>query len=210
MTEFAYNNVKNPSTGYTLFKPNCGYHPRVSFEEDVDPRSRSRSADELAKVLKELIEVCCQNLLYIPELQKNTHDKRVKSHSYALGEKVWLNSKYIKTKRNKKLKSKFFWPFWVLYVIEKQAYKLESPTKWKIHNVFHVLLLEQDIKRRVRGDKALLELEKELEFKAGGSKEYEIKTIIDNAMYGQQTNNNQMPSLYYLVLWKGYPEEKNT
>ncbi len=64
MAEFTYNNAKNASTGHTLFTLNCGYHPRVSFEKDVDPRSRSRSANKLAKRLRELMEVCCQNLLH--------------------------------------------------------------------------------------------------------------------------------------------------
>ncbi len=53
-----------------------------------------------------------------------------------------MNSKYIKTKRNKKLKSKFFGPFQVLHIVRKQAYKLDLSTKWKIHNVFYMLLLE--------------------------------------------------------------------
>ena len=39
MAKFAYNNAKNSSTGHTPFELNCGYHPRVSFEEDTDPRS---------------------------------------------------------------------------------------------------------------------------------------------------------------------------
>ncbi len=90
---------------------------------------RSRSANELAEELRELMEVYCQNLLHVQELQKRVHDKGVKSYSYAPYEKVWLNSKYIKTKRNKKLKSKFFGPFQVLHVVGKQAYKLELPTK---------------------------------------------------------------------------------
>ncbi len=64
MAEFAYNNAKNTSTGYTPFKLNCGYHPRVSFKEDVDPYSRSRSTNKLAEELRELMEVCCQNLLH--------------------------------------------------------------------------------------------------------------------------------------------------
>ncbi len=50
--EFAYNNAKNASTGHTCFKLNCGYHPKVSFEEDIDLYSRSCSANELAKELK--------------------------------------------------------------------------------------------------------------------------------------------------------------
>ncbi len=49
MAEFAYNNAKNASTGHTSFELNCGYHPKVSFEEDVDPHSKSCSANKLAK-----------------------------------------------------------------------------------------------------------------------------------------------------------------
>ncbi len=142
IAEFAYNNAKNGSTGHTSFELNYGYQPRVSFEEDVDPRLRSRSANKLAEELRELMEVCCQNLLHAQKLQKRAHDKGVKSYSYAPGKKVWLNSKCINTKRNKKLRSKFFGLFQVLYAIGKQAYKLELSTKWKIHDIFHVSLQE--------------------------------------------------------------------
>ncbi len=88
MAEFAYKNAKNASTNHIPFELNGGYHSRVSFKEDVNPRSRSCSANELAKELRKLIEVCYQNLLYAWELQKKAHDKGVKSHSYASGEKV--------------------------------------------------------------------------------------------------------------------------
>ena len=142
MAEFAYNNAKNASTGYTPFELNCGYHPRVSFEENIDHRSKSRSADKLAGELRELMEICCQKLLHAQKLQKRAHDKRIKGHSYAPGKKIWLNSKYIKTKRNKKLESKFFGPFKVFHAVGKQVYKLELPMKWKIHDVFYVSLLE--------------------------------------------------------------------
>ncbi len=124
MAEFAHNNAKNASIGYTPFKLNCGYYPRVSFKEDVDPCSRSRSANKLAKEPRELMEVYCQNLLHAQELQKKVHNKGVKSCSYAPGKKVWLNSKYIKTKRNKKLESKFFGPFQVLQT--RATYKVED------------------------------------------------------------------------------------
>ena len=129
MAKFAYNNVKNASTGYTLLELNCGYHLRVSFKEDVDPRLKSRSTDKLTGKLKELMEVCCQNLLYAQELQKRAHDKRVKSRSYAPDEKVWLNSKHIIIKKNKKLERKFFEPFRVFHAVGKQTYKLELPMK---------------------------------------------------------------------------------
>ncbi len=68
MTEFAYNNAKNASTGHTSFELNYGYHPKNTSKEDVDPRSRSRSANELDKELRELMEVCCQKLFHAQEL----------------------------------------------------------------------------------------------------------------------------------------------
>ncbi len=70
-------------------------------------------------------------------------------------------------------------------------------------------LLEQDITRKGRVNKALPESEKEVEFEAGDNKEYEVEAIINSAVYGKQAND-QMPGLYYLVSWKGYPEEENT
>ncbi len=41
MAKFAYNYVKNASTGYTLFELNSGYHPRASYEKDVNLCSQS-------------------------------------------------------------------------------------------------------------------------------------------------------------------------
>ena len=142
MAEFAYNNVKNTSTGHTLFELNCGYYPQMSYKENVEPRSQSKSADKLSIKLRELMIVCQKNLYHAQELQKQAHNKGVKPRSYAPGKKVWLNSKYIKTKHNWKFKAKFFEPFRVLYLVGKQVYKLELPQKWRIYDVFHVSLLE--------------------------------------------------------------------
>ena len=117
MAEFAYNNAKNASTGYTPFELNCGYLPRVSYEEDIDPCSKSKSADDLANELRELMAVCRDNLQHAQDLQKRAHDKGTQPRSYSPGDKVWLNSKYIKTKQNRKLKAKFFGPFRVLHPV---------------------------------------------------------------------------------------------
>ena len=199
MAKFAYNNAKNASTSHTSFELNCSYHPRVSFEENVVFRSKSRFANKRVRELRELIEVCCQNLLHTRELQKRANDKGIKSCSYAPDKKIWLNRKYIKTKKNKKLKSKIFGPFRVFHVVGKQVYKLELSMKWKIYNIFYMSLLEQDTIRKERVDnKAFSEPEKN--FKAGDDKEYEVKTIIDSAVNGQRANKNQIPSLYYLIL----------
>lgn len=49
--------------------------------------------------------------------------------SYVSSKKVWLNNKYIKIIQNLKLKSKFFGPFQVLHLVEKQIYKLKLSKK---------------------------------------------------------------------------------
>ena len=121
MAEFAYNNAKNFSTGHTPFELNCGYHLCVSFKEDTNSRSWLKSADELSAKLQDLMTVCQENLYHAEELQKRAYNKGVKPKPYAPGDKVWLNNKYIKTKRNRKLEAKFFGPFRVLYVVGKQT-----------------------------------------------------------------------------------------
>ena len=98
MAEFVYNNAKNASTGHTPFELNCGYHPWILYEEEVNFCSRSKSADKLSGELKELMIVYQENLQHAQELEKWAYDKGVKPRSYAPGDKVWLNSKYIKTK----------------------------------------------------------------------------------------------------------------
>ena len=64
MAEFAYNNAKNTSTSHTPFELNCGYYPQMSYEEEVDPRSKSKSADKLSAELRELMIVCRENLYH--------------------------------------------------------------------------------------------------------------------------------------------------
>ncbi len=208
MVKFAYNNAKNASTGHIPFEFNCGYHPRASYEEDVDPHSQSKSADKLATKFRKLMAVCRENLQHVQELQKWYHDKHAKPRSYAPGTKVWLNSKYIKTKQNRKLEAKFFGPFRVLHPVGKQAYKIELLKKWRIHNVFYVSLLEHDTTKKKRVDKTTFMLQFEND---GNGKKYKVEAICDSVIYAKELDSgHHLPGLYYLVSWKSYLEEKNT
>ena len=42
--------------------------------------------------------VCKENLHYTQEFQKRANNEGVKPRSCTFGDKIWLNSKYIKTK----------------------------------------------------------------------------------------------------------------
>ena len=51
--------------------------------------------------------------------------------------------------------------------------------------------------------------EPEPEFDAGNNKKYEVEAIKDSAVYAKETEGYLL-GLYYLVSWKGYPEEEST
>ena len=95
------------------------------------------------------------------------------------------------------MEAKFFGPFRVLYPVGKQAYKLELPRKWRIHNVFHVSILEKDTTRKGRVD----EKARQMEFDAGDdqSGEYKVETIWNSAVYVRESKSGHLPDLYYLV-----------
>ena len=204
MPEFAYNNAKNVSTKHTPFELNCGYHSQMLYKDDVNPRSKSKSADKLSAELRELIIICSKNLHHAHEFQKRAYNKGVNPQSYAPGNKVWLNARYIKTKHNQKLEAKFFGPLRVLHPVRKQVYELELSKKWRIHDVFHISLLEQDTTRKGWVDENATKLED------GDSKEYKVEAIWDSAIYTKKSESGHLPGFYYLVSWKGYPKEENT
>ena len=106
------------------------------------------------------------------------------------------------------MEAKFFRPFRVLYPVGKQAYKLELPKKWRIYDVFHVSLLEQDTTRKGRVDEEV----RQIKFDVGDNKsrEYKVEAIRDSAVYVRESKSGYLLGFYYLVSWKEYPEEENT
>ena len=75
-----------------------------------------------------------------------------------------------------------------------------------MHDVFYVLLLEQNTTRIDQMDKWVTELK----LKVGNNEEYKIEAIWNNAVYASKSESGQLPGLYYLVAYKGYREEKYT
>ena len=96
------------------------------------------------------------------------------------------------------MEAKFFELFQVLHPVGKEAYKLELPRNWTIHNVFHMSLLEQDTIRKEQVDKKV----SELDVCDKDSKEYKVKAIQNSAVYAKELEC-YLPGLYYLVAWKG-------
>ena len=82
----------------------------------------------------------------------------------------------------------------MLHPVGKQVYKLELPKKWRIHDVFHMSLLEKDRITKRRVDENVTELD------AGDkSGEYKGEAIRDSAVSVRESKSIHLPCLYYLV-----------
>jgi hypothetical protein len=80
----------------------------------------------------------------------NPHHKKIPL--YRIRTRILLSVRNIRIKKsNKKLDHKFLGPFRIMEAVEKQAYRLKfSPTYSRIHDVFHISLLEPYYNRKDR------------------------------------------------------------
>lgn len=137
-----------------------------------------------------------KNFYHTTKLQKQAYDKAIKLKNYAFNNKIWLNYKYIQTKQNYKLETKFFGSFWVLYSVRNQVYKFELTKKYRIHNIIYISLLEYDTTKKKRVNKTIIQLQFETR---DNNEKYKIGKIQDNAIYVRESENYLL-NFYYLVL----------
>jgi hypothetical protein len=102
----------------------------------------NQTAEKYIEKFKETWKTTEKNLEQAAERMKRQHDKHVKhvkpSRQYQPGDWVYLDASKIKTTcASKKLNAKFHGPFKIISAVGKLAYKLELPTGWGIHDVFH-------------------------------------------------------------------------
>ena len=90
--------------------------------------------------------------------------------SFSAGDRVWLSTKNLPLRLGtRKLASIWTGPYVVQAAVGNVAYRLELPSNWLIHDVFHVSQLKPVI-----GD-----VQRESELLVDGNLEYEIESILD-------------------------------
>jgi len=142
MAEFAYNNSVTMGNGISPFYANYGFHPVASDPAAAGPLNPASTL--YAHWMHAVHEESSLKLEAAQERMRRYADsERTKPPVYQVGDLVMLNGRNIKTRRpSKKLDHKNHRPFQVEKVVSPLAVRLTLPRKWKIHNVFHVSLLE--------------------------------------------------------------------
>jgi hypothetical protein len=142
-----------------------------------------------------------RNLKATQERMKKYADlKRKDAPEFKIGDLVMLDGRHIQTRRPKdKLDHKKHGPFAMEKVVSPTAIRLLLPRKWKIHNTFHVSLLEP----YNNGTRPLPDLLKIIDESVDieGNEEWEIEEILSS----RKVKGNVL----YRVKWKGYPLRKD-
>ena len=145
LAEFAYNNSKQASTGYTPFYLNYGYHPRTPSTPKPSPSERNPTAVEIAQTIDQAVKQAKQLLHAAQQAQQTQANRSRRDLSFQVGQQVLLSTKNIKLKTpgTQKLLPKYVGPFKVLAKAGPVAYKLHLPDCMQMHPVFHVSLLTE-------------------------------------------------------------------
>jgi hypothetical protein len=197
MAEFVINSREVAALKSTPFEVQYRYWPNFTI-----PAGRATLFPSVAQRLEHLRKACKDTeaaMRMAKEHLRSDNDVRARrSHVFAEGDKVWLDSKDIKVHQpSKKLEPKRLGPFTVVKRVGDLNYKLALPPSLKLHDVFHADRLSPWKGNKVNGELPLppgpIEINDE--------EEYEVDAILDSRFFRRQ--------LQYLVQWKGYDAGHN-
>ena len=197
--EFAYNSSISTSSKESPFYANFGFQPLWHFQEGF--ASNNPIIEDRALYLRTLHSYLRNELLRAQDAQALAFDRRIEAAPpIKIGDMVWLNRRNIKTTRPSiKLDSRKLGPFEVTRQASKNAFELKLPGSMKIHNVFHVNLLE---KVTVNPLRPTAPRPQPVVLEDSPEEEFEVEAI--------RKHKNTSKGLYYLVKWKGFPDFEST
>ena len=136
------------------------------------------------------------------DTSRNLIKKTAPAPEFKVGDRVWLNWKDIgMTRPSQKLDYRWLGPFEIINVVgeSKAAFELGLPPHWRIHPVFHGLLLDPYRVNKIEEREQPTPLPPEI---VNGELKYEMEVVLDSRV--------QRNKLQYFARWKGYGPEERT
>ena len=196
LAEFSYNNSTHETTGHSPFYLLYGYQPTIDVSL-ADAGQQDGSATSRVEILQREREELRATLQRAVEAHKKYYDRKHTPVRFRVGDQVMLAAKNLRQLRpNRKLADKYLGPFRVKEAIGShgQSYRLSLPDGYRIHDVFHVSLLESYHARNPTVPAAAIPVE--------NHDEWEVEAI--------QTHKDVRGVRRYLVRWKGYSPADDT
>ena len=193
MAQFAHNNWPSDTTRKSPFFLLMGYNPRTDWKKATSP------LPQVTLCINQFKEARAQAQTLMIKAQKSWV-KHKDTPKYKEGDLVWLEGKNLRTAQpTPKLGARRHGPFKVIQVMSPINYRLELPTQWSIHPVFHIDLLTPYRETITHGANYQCPPPDLVD----NAEEYEVERILDSRLFGRRWR------LQYLVKWKGYPDLDN-
>ena len=200
MSEFAYNNMIQASTGETAFFLNSGRHPIATGDlfPIADGPVRSDSEDWLSRQ-QAALTIARDNIQAAIEKQTNYANQIRDDRRFLRGEKVMVFKDYMSTPTSRsqpctKLKPYWFGPFVIEEVLSRSTVRLKLPSWCRVHPIFNVAALKHyytDTSRPVpQPPPPIIDLH--------GHERYVVESVLSHRIRYRRKQ--------YLVKWEGYSE----
>ncbi|SOV03296.1 uncharacterized protein UDID_18616 [Ustilago sp. UG-2017a] len=193
---FVYNNTVHNSIGVSPFFACYGWNPKA--HPDIPQRLGVNDPGRF-EYLMDGKERCKYLQEQIREAQRRTVDQYNRKHNdieFKVGDMVYINRRNWKTRRpTLKLDTRFAGPYPVQERIGRRAYRITLPANLRVHDVFHVSMLEpartSSLAQRAEQPTIPSLPDEDLDF--------EVEALIDK--------RSHHGVIEYKVLWRGYSEE---
>jgi hypothetical protein len=193
IAQFAHNNWPSDTTRKSPFFLLMGFNPRADWVHATSPIPR------VTLRLEQLKEARVQARNAMIKAQQSWVKHR-DTPKYKEGDQVWLEGKNLRINQpTAKLAPRRHGPFKIIQVMSAVNYRLELPTQWSIHPVFHIDLLTPYRETIMHGPNFTRPTPELID----GEEEYSVENILDSRHFGRRRH------LQYLVKWEGYPDADN-
>ena len=193
IAEFVHNNWPNESTRESPFHILMGYHPRADWTDKRSPIPQVTTRLEQFKEARNK----AQELMKKAQLSWVKHRDTPK---YKVGDQVWLEGRHLRMNQpTAKLAPRRHGPFSIVQVMSPVNHRLQLPTQWSIHDVFHIDLLTPYHETLTHG----ANYQRPPPDLVDGVEEFKVEKVLDSRRHGRGHK------LQYLIKWKGYPDSDN-